>query len=195
MAELVSETVKAGKSDSENAAKPLQEEFFREGQNQYVDRLFKAGQEQQLPAGWDKELGDLQKQLERTQKLIKEMKVTCDTGLYDLELSRRSFTGNPYKILTAGSGLAMLPKSPYLAAVPLTGFAALQGYDDFKMLRNQDNLLGRSKYTLGLLSDGAAAAGALGFLSESVPMKYKLPLLLGGLAARAAIDFIPAKKN
>ena len=102
---------------------------------------------------------------------------------------------NPYQILTAGTGLAVLAKSPGLASVPLTGFAALQGYDDFKNLRDQTTFAGRGKYTLGLMADTAAGSGALAFLTDSVPMKYKAPLLAGGMLARAAIDFIPEKKK
>lgn len=148
-----------------------------------------------LPGNLDTSLKDLQQNLERTQKLIQDLRKNCDNGLYDLELSRRSLTGNPYKILTAGSSLALLSKSPALGSVPLAGFAAMQGYDDFKNLLNQDSFAGRSKYTLGLLADLSMGAGSLGFLSESIPMRYKLPMLVGGLAVRTAVDFIPEKKK
>lgn len=153
-----------------------------------------AGNQVVLPKSLETDLKDLQKNLERTQKQIAELQQTCNSGLFDLELSRRSLTGNPYKILTAGTGLAVLSKSPGLATMPLTGVAALQGYDDFKNLREQTSFSGRGKYTLGLLADTAVGAGSLSFLTESVPMKYKAPLLIGGLLARAAIDFIPNRK-
>ena len=148
-----------------------------------------------LPVDLEKNLKDLQQSLEKTQKQIADLQKNCNSGLYDLELSRRSMVHNPYKILTAGTGLAVLAKSPGLASVPLTGFAALQGYDDFKNLRDQTTFAGRGKYTLGLMADTAAGAGALAFLTDSVPMKYKAPLLAGGMLARAAIDFIPEKKK
>jgi|EP01043_Picozoa_sp_COSAG02_P058579 hypothetical protein len=147
-----------------------------------------------LPPNLETDLKDLQKNLEKTQAQIAELRKNCDSGLYDLEQSRRAMVTNPYKILTAGSGLAMLSKSSGLAAVPLTGFAALQGYDDFKNLREQTTFAGRGKYTLGLLADTAVGAGSLAFLTDSVPMKYKAPLLIGGLVARGAIDFIHPKK-
>lgn len=147
-----------------------------------------------LPPNLETDLKDLQKSLEKTQAQIAELRKNCDSGLYDLEQSRRAMLTNPFKILTAGSGLAMLSKSPGLATVPLSGFAALQGYDDFKNLREQTTFAGRGKYTLGLLADTAVGAGSLAFLTESVPMKYKAPLLIGGLVARGAIDFIHPKK-
>jgi hypothetical protein len=147
-----------------------------------------------LPTDLEQNLKSLQQNLEKTQSQIAELQKNCNSGLYDLELSRRSMVENPYKILTAGSGLAMLTKSPGLASIPLTGFAALQGYDDFKNLRDQTTFAGRGKYTLGLMADTAVGAGSLAFLTDSVPMKYKAPLLLGGMVARAAIDFIPNKK-
>lgn len=147
-----------------------------------------------LPLDLEQNLKNLQQSLSDTQKQIAELQKTSNSGLYDLELSRRSLVENPYKILTAGTGLAALWKSPALSTIPLTGLAALQGYDDFKNLRDQTTWAGRGKYTLGLLSDTAVGAGSLAFLTESVPMKYKAPLLLGGLIARTAIDFIPNKK-
>ncbi len=147
-----------------------------------------------LPDNLNSDLKDLQKMLEKTQQQIHDLRLNCDSGLYDLEQSRRSMLGNPYKILTLGTGLAMMPKSYGFGAVPIAGFAALQGYDDVKNLLDQNTFAGRGKYTLGILADTAAGAGALGFLSEAVPMKYKAPLLIGGLVARAAIDFIPVKK-
>jgi hypothetical protein len=148
-----------------------------------------------LPTDLEKNLKDLQQSLEKTQKQIAELQKTCGSNLYDNELASRSMIHNPYKILTAGSGLAMLTKSHGLAAIPLTGFAGLQGYDDFKSLREQTTFAGRGKYTLGLLADTAVGAGSLAFLTDSVPMKYKAPMLAGGLLVRAAIDFIPNKKK
>jgi len=148
-----------------------------------------------LSKNLEQDLKDLQQSLEKTQKQIAELQKTSNTGLYDLEMSRRTLVENPYKILSVGSGLAMLGKSTGLAAIPLTGMAALQGYDDFKSLREQTNWAGRSKYSLGLVSDTAIGASALAFLAESVPMKYKAPLLVGGMLARVAIDFIPNKNR
>lgn len=147
-----------------------------------------------LPPNLETDLKDLQKSLEKTQAQIAELQKNCNSGLFELEQSRRALVTNPYKVLSAGSGLAMLSKSPGLAAVPLVGVAGLQGYDDFKNLREQTTLSGRTKYTLGLVADTAIGAGAVGWMMDSVPMRYKAPLLLGGLVVRGAIDFIPNKK-
>jgi hypothetical protein len=147
-----------------------------------------------LSKNLEQDLTELRQSLEKTQQQIAELQKTSNSGLFDLEMSRRTLVENPYKILSAGSGLAMLGKSAGLAVIPLTGTAALQGYDDFKSLREQTTWAGRGKYTLGLASDTAIGAGALAFLTESVPMKYKAPLLVGGMLARAAIDFIPNRK-
>lgn len=142
----------------------------------------------------DKNLGDVQRILQDTQKQIADLRLHFNQTLYDNEQSRRAMFTNPYKVLSVGTGLAVFRTSPGLASVPLTGFAALQGYDDFKNLKESTNFQTRSKYTLGMVADTAIGAGALGFLSESVPMKYKAPLLVGGLLVRAAVDFIPNKK-
>lgn len=173
-----------------------------------------------LPVDLSKNLKDLQSSLETTQKQIAELRKNSGSELYDLELSRRSMLGNPYKALALGTSIAMPVKglaslSPWLspggvvdtvaankvargnwqATAVLTGFAALQGYDDYKNLRDQTTFGGYSKYAAGLLADTAVGAGSIAFLSESVPMKYKAPLVVGGLLARAAIDFIPDRKK
>ena len=142
----------------------------------------------------DKVFEDLHKALIETQKQMGEMRLQFSTTLYDNEQSRRSMLSNPYKVLTVGTGAAVFRTSPGLASLPLTGFAALQGYDDFKNLKESTSFQTRSKYTLGMVADTAVGAGALGFLSDSVPMKYKAPLLVGGLLVRAAVDFIPNKR-
>lgn len=139
-------------------------------------------------------LKELSINLKDTQDGLKEYLAKSDPSLYDLEVSRRGLLTNPYKILTAGSGLALLNASPKLSALQVTGVAALQGYDDYKNLLDSKTLGGRSKYALGLVADASIAAGSVSFLLESVPMKYKAPMLFGGLAVRAALDFIPTKK-
>ena len=63
------------------------------------------------------------------------------------------------------------------------------------MLGRQDTLAGRTKYCLGLLADGSALAGAVGYMTEIIPKQYRLPLLAGGLLVRAAVDFIPERKT
>jgi hypothetical protein len=155
-----------------------------------------------LPSIPDIDFKDLQHSLEKTRQQMGEIQKYSNTELYDRELSRRSMVFNPYKILTAGSGLAMLNKSPEVAAVPLTGFAVLQGYDDVKNLGEQKSFGGISKYSLGLLADCTVGAGAGAYVldavmpgNQSIPMRYKAALVIGGMAVRAALDFIPTHKK
>jgi hypothetical protein len=111
--------------------------------------------------------------------------------LYELELSRRSVLGNPYKLMTAGSGIAMLADgAPVLGGLSIAGVAGLQAYDDFKNLRDQKSALGIGKYGLGLVADTAIGVGGLGFVLDEVPMEFKATLLIGGLLARGSIDFL-----
>jgi hypothetical protein len=203
MPDVISE-IKTSPATDQKEAQPFHDELFNNKGAVSAKNELAVINNQDAPAitaqgllakNLETNLKDLQHTLDKTQKQIAELQKNCNSGLYDLELSRRSMTGNPYKILTAGTGLAMITKSPGLAAIPLTGFAALQGYDDFKNLRDQTTFGGRSKYALGLLADTAVGAGTLAFLTDAVPMKYKAPMLAGGLLVRAAVDFIPSKKK
>lgn len=139
-------------------------------------------------------LKELQINMRDTQDGLKDYLAKTDPRLYDLEMSRRGLLTNPYKTLTATSGMALFNVSPKLAALQVTGVAALQGYDDYKNLLDSKTGLGKTKYAVGLLADTAFAAGSIGFLMESVPMKYKAPLLIGGILVRGALDFIPTSK-
>lgn len=197
MSDVLPEIKTSPKNDQQSL--PLHDDLFKEMRSNAKNELAvtrasdKATDPLQglMPKNLEKDLKDLQGALEKTQKEIAELHKKYNSGLYDLEMNRRTMLHNPYKILTAGSGLAMLSKSHALATVPLAGFAGMQAYDDIKSLGEQNTFAGRGKYTLGVAADTAIGAGALGFLSDSVPMKYKAPLLVGGLLARAAIDFIP----
>lgn len=151
-------------------------------------------QDNLIPPALDKNLKDVQNILQETQKQIAELRLHYDKNLYDMEQSRRGVFSNPYKLMTVGTGAMVFRSSPGLAAVPLTGFAALQGYDDFKNMKDALNWQTRGKYSMGLVADAAIGAGALGFLSESVPMRYKAPLLIGGFLVRSALDFVPNKR-
>ncbi|MBX9722535.1 MAG: hypothetical protein K2X81_14145, partial [Candidatus Obscuribacterales bacterium] len=182
MPDVLKETPNTSKP--EDASKPLQAELTPEDHQSQLKSMALKGATaplneltvtnsdghkvgfQALPQNLDKDLKNLQSALETTQKQISDLRKTCDPGLLDIEASRRSFTGNPYKLLTAGSGLAMLYKSPALAAVPLTGYAALQGYDDYKGLAASTTFRERGKYTMSLLADTSAGAGALAFLTD-----------------------------
>lgn len=151
-------------------------------------------QDNLIPPALDKNLKDVQNILQETQKQIAELRLHYDRSLFDIEQNRRGVFSNPYKLMTVGTGAMVFRSSPGLASVPLTGFAALQGYDDFKNLKESTNWQTRGKYSMGLVADAAIGAGALGFLSESVPMRYKAPLLIGGALVRGALDFVPNKK-
>ncbi|MBX9567949.1 MAG: hypothetical protein K2X77_03600 [Candidatus Obscuribacterales bacterium] len=140
-------------------------------------------------------LKELQINLRDTQDGLKEYLAKSDPSLYDLEMSRRGYMTNPYKMLTTGAGLALLKSNPRLSALQVTGAAALQGYDDYKSLLDSTTVGGRAKYATGLLADTAIAAGSISFLLDSVPMKYKASLLVGGMVVRGALDLIPNKKN
>jgi hypothetical protein len=139
-------------------------------------------------------LKELQINMRDTQDGLKEYLAKTDPSLYDLEMSRRGLLTNPYKVFTGTSGLALLHVSPKLSALQVTGVAALQGYDDYKNLLDSKSATAKTKYAVGLLADTAFAAGSIGFMMESVPMKYKAPLLIGGILVRSALDFIPTKK-
>ncbi|MBX9688020.1 MAG: hypothetical protein K2X27_15040 [Candidatus Obscuribacterales bacterium] len=201
-------------AQANDTAKPLQEDLWKGDALAHLKEMAPRSQNQlteltvsrvsdnasskaslPLPIDLDKNLKDLQNNLEKTQKQIAELRQNCSPDLFQREQSRLSFTGNPYKLLTAGTGVGMLYRSPGFAAAPLVGFAGLQGYDDFKSLSNSSTLHDRTKYTLGLAADASIAAGSIGFLMESVPMRYKAPLLIGGLLTRAAVDFIPNSKK
>jgi hypothetical protein len=108
---------------------------------------------------------------------------------------RRSLLGNPDKLLNLSCGITLLPMYPRLASVPLTYLAAQQGYHDFTNFKEQNSLLGSTKFAAGLLSDAAIGTAALGFLHEGIPIKLKAPLLLGGILARAIVDLLPPKKD
>lgn len=139
-------------------------------------------------------LKELQVNLRDTQDGLKDYLAKADPSLYDLEMSRRGLLSNPYKVLTAGAGLALLNSSPRLSALQVTGVAALQGYDDYKSLLESTTFLGRTKYGVGLLADTAIAAGSISFLMDAVPMKYKASMLIGGMVIRGALDLIPTKR-
>ena len=138
-------------------------------------------------------LRELERNLGKTQTAVQDLMQRSDPALYELEMSRRGYVTNPYKMINTAAGLSVFKSSPLMGSVLIGGAAALQGFDDVKNLLEANTFTGRSKYSLGLLADTAIGAGAISFAISAVPMKYKAPLLFGGMVARAAIDLIPNK--
>lgn len=139
-------------------------------------------------------LADLQIDLHKTQTGVNDLLQQGDPSLYDLDQSRRGLMTNPYKVMTGTAGMLMLNSNPLIGVGQIAAVAALQGYDDYKNLRSSDSLLLTSKYATGMAADLAIAAGSAAFLLESIPMKYKAPLLIGGIVLRSALDLIPNRK-